>query len=159
MEIKKHYLSTTSQFYISKAPMAYEERLSIRRGHLLPTFCVSMLGSLCQKQSGPLSHLRHSRIKTYVILPLPCSLTSELRSCRKSAVCFLGHRMSRVGQAVALVWRWQLSRVGCDPVAETQWVGLLNSGEVAYLPSSCSVLKLHPPNSIITGAAELRFPI
>lgn len=63
---------------------------------------------------------RAQQNQAYVTLLLLCSLVLELPSCRKSAVCFLGHRLSRVGQAVALVWRWQLSRAGCDPVVTTQ---------------------------------------
>lgn len=92
-------------------------------------FVFPLWGDSVRETIWPPSHLRHSRIKTYVIPLLLCSLVSELRACRKSAVCFLGHKMSRVGRAVALVWRWQLSRAGGDPVAETQWAGLLNSGK------------------------------
>lgn len=79
--------------------MVYKEIVPIRREHLAYTSCVSMSGSLLEKQSGLSSYLGRRGIKAHVTPLILGSLVLELPSHRVFCLLFWPqHKQSRAGR-------------------------------------------------------------
>lgn len=91
--------------YNSKAPVVNEETVFIRREHFLPVPVFPCWGVYVREIIWSL--LPFGAQKNQGIYDTAVSETYfRVSFLQKVCACFLGHRLSRVGQAIALVWNW-----------------------------------------------------